>query len=61
MEALLRDALKIIRKIFPFMDQNSVKKDQYEFYKQLGLVPTTPLASRSTPPETGGDSRTVSI
>jgi excinuclease ABC subunit C len=44
---LLRDALKIIRKIFPFMDQNSVKKDQYEFYKQLGLVPSSIKAEYS--------------
>lgn len=36
---LLKDALKIIRKIFPFIDDNSAKKDQREFYKQLGLTP----------------------
>ncbi len=38
--SLLRDALKIIRKIFPFIDNNSAKKDQKEFYKQLGLTPS---------------------
>ena len=38
---LLRDALKIIRKIFPFMDDASIKKDNYEFYRQLDLVPST--------------------
>ncbi len=38
--SLLRDALKIIRKIFPFVDDNSAKKDQKEFYKQLGLTPS---------------------
>ncbi len=38
---LLRDALKIIRKIFPFMDENAAKKDQYEFYRQIGLVPSS--------------------
>ncbi len=37
---LLRDALKIIRKIFPFVDDSSAKKDQREFYKQLGLTPS---------------------
>ncbi len=35
----LREALKIIRRIFPFVDEHSVKKDQKEFYKQLGLTP----------------------
>jgi len=35
----LREALKIIRRIFPFRDQYSSKKDNYEFYKQLGLTP----------------------
>lgn len=35
----LREALKIIRKIFPFIDASSIKKDQYEFYRQLGLAP----------------------
>ncbi len=38
--SLLRDALKIIRKIFPFVDDNSAKKDQNEFYRQLGLSPS---------------------
>jgi excinuclease UvrABC nuclease subunit len=37
----IRDGLKIIRRIFPFVDQNSIKKDNYEFYKQLGLTPDT--------------------
>lgn len=37
----LRDALKIIRKIFPFIDKQSYKKDQHEFYRQLGLTPDT--------------------
>lgn len=35
----LREALKIIRRIFPFRDQYSSKKDNYEFYRQLGLTP----------------------
>jgi excinuclease ABC subunit C len=39
---LLRESLKIIRKIFPFIDHSSAKKDQQEFYKQLGLLPPSP-------------------
>jgi len=35
----IKQALRIIRKIFPFNDAFSVKKDQKEFYKQLGLAP----------------------
>jgi len=35
----LREALKIIRRIFPFLDAQSAKKDNYEFYKQIGLNP----------------------
>jgi excinuclease ABC subunit C len=35
----LRDALRIIRKIFPYIDENSAKRDNYEFYRQLGLSP----------------------
>jgi len=35
----LREALKIIRRIFPFIDKSSAKKDNYEFYRQLGLAP----------------------
>lgn len=35
----LREALKIIRRIFPFFDMQSIKKQNTEFYKQLGLVP----------------------
>ena len=35
----LREALKIIRKIFPFIDKNSKIKMNYEFYRQLGLTP----------------------
>ena len=33
----LKEALKIIRKIFPFLDEKS--KNNYEFYRQLKLVP----------------------
>jgi excinuclease UvrABC helicase subunit UvrB len=28
-----------VRKIFPFIDKQSSKKDNYEFYRQLGLTP----------------------
>jgi excinuclease ABC subunit C len=35
----LKEALKIIRRIFPFVDASSSKKDNYEFYRQLGLTP----------------------
>ncbi len=40
----IREGLKIIRRIFPFIDQNSIKKDNYEFYRQLGLTPDTSRA-----------------
>jgi excinuclease ABC subunit C len=33
----LRDAMKIVRKIFPFLDDKS--KNYIEFYKQINLVP----------------------
>lgn len=35
----LKEALKIVRRIFPFVDASSAKKDNYEFYRQLGLTP----------------------
>ena len=35
----LREAMKIIRRIFPYIDNDSAKKNNTEFYKQLGLVP----------------------
>ncbi|MEI8129925.1 MAG: UvrB/UvrC motif-containing protein [bacterium] len=35
----LKEALKIIRRIFPFVDASSAKRDNYEFYRQLGLTP----------------------
>lgn len=37
----IREGLKIIRKIFPFHDGSSIKKDQLTFYRQLGLAPDT--------------------
>lgn len=35
----LREALKIVRKIFPYVDVSSSKKQNFEFYRQLGLTP----------------------
>ncbi len=37
----LREALKIIRRIFPFIDAQSAKRDNSEFYRQIGLSPDT--------------------
>lgn len=37
---LLHDALRIIRRIFPYMDIVSLKKNNQEFYKQIGLAPS---------------------
>ncbi|MDP1624997.1 MAG: UvrB/UvrC motif-containing protein [bacterium] len=39
--AALREALKIIRKMFPYIDRHSYGKDKYNFYRQLGLTPDT--------------------
>lgn len=39
--ALLRDALKIIRKIFPFRDEKSKNAHYEAFYRSLGLAPDT--------------------
>lgn len=35
----LREALKIIRRMFPFADEKSLGRDKYHFYRQLGLTP----------------------
>ena len=37
--ATLKEAMKIVRRIFPFIDEQSSKKNNIEFYRQLGLVP----------------------
>lgn len=37
----LREAMKIIRRIFPYFDNDSLKRNNREFYKQLGLVPSS--------------------
>ncbi len=39
--SLLRDALKIIRKIFPFRDEKATLKHQESFYQSIGLSPNT--------------------
>ncbi len=38
--AQLKDAMTIIRRIFPYIDNDSMKKNNREFYKQVGLIPT---------------------
>ncbi len=35
----LKEAMKIVRRIFPYRDDASSKRDNYEFYRQLGLTP----------------------
>jgi len=35
----LREALKIVRKIFPFLDNKYESNAGYKFYKEIGLVP----------------------
>lgn len=35
----LKEAMKIIRRIFPYVDEQSIKKNNSEFYLQLGLSP----------------------
>jgi len=37
----IKEALKILRKIFPFRDVLSSKKDSVAFYRQIGLAPDT--------------------
>ena len=37
----LREGLKIIRKMFPFIDRHSSTKHTNNFYKQIGLAPDT--------------------
>jgi len=42
----LREAMKIIRRIFPYLDNDSLKRNNREFYKQLGLVPDISVSSQ---------------
>jgi excinuclease ABC subunit C len=41
----IKIALQIIRKIFPYLDLKSIKSDEYNFYRQLGLTPDTKESS----------------
>jgi len=41
----LREAMKIIRRIFPYIDEQSSKKNNIEFYRQLGLVPNLSVSN----------------
>jgi len=40
----LKEAMRIIRRIFPFIDDQSSKKNNREFYKQLGLTPSVTVS-----------------
>ncbi len=44
----LKEAMKIVRRIFPYRDDASSKRDNYEFYKQLGLTPEVPTEKNSS-------------
>lgn len=35
----LKEAMKIVRSIFPYLDEYSSKKDNYEFYRQVNIAP----------------------
>lgn len=35
----LKEAMRIIRRIFPYVDDQSSKKNNVDFYRQLGLMP----------------------
>jgi excinuclease ABC subunit C len=37
--AAIKEGLAIIRRIFPFHDGSSIKRDQMSFYRQIGLAP----------------------
>jgi excinuclease ABC subunit C len=39
--AALKESLRIIRKMFPFLDERSYQKRQSPFYRQIGLSPET--------------------
>ncbi|PJE74273.1 MAG: hypothetical protein COV01_02130 [Candidatus Taylorbacteria bacterium CG10_big_fil_rev_8_21_14_0_10_41_48] len=45
---VLREALRIIRRMFPFIDKGSAKKDNYHFYRQIGLTPDMVSAESKT-------------
>jgi len=41
----LREAMRIVRRIFPYFDNHSDKKQNYQFYKQLALIPESDYKS----------------
>ena len=63
----LKEALKIIRRIFPFLDEKSKVKGSYEFYRQIGLAPEitppspSPVARPRNRPRWGPPSSSPSI
>jgi len=44
----LREAMKIVRRIFPYLDEDSLKKNNVEFYKQLGLIPEIIISQKNS-------------
>ncbi len=40
----IREGLRIIRKIFPYLDETTTQKDRVIFYHQIGLAPDTRAA-----------------
>jgi excinuclease ABC subunit C len=42
----LKEAMRIVRRIFPYIDEQSSKKNNKEFYKQLGLTPILGINSQ---------------
>lgn len=45
----LKEGLRIVRRIFPYFDTVSIKKDNREFYKQLGLTPDVAYFDSASP------------
>jgi len=43
----LKEAMKIIRRIFPYEDEQSIKRNNKEFYKQLGLIPAITVSQKN--------------
>jgi excinuclease ABC subunit C len=44
----LREAIRIMRRMFPFLDATVLARDAREFYKQIGLTPETATESART-------------
>jgi excinuclease ABC subunit C len=42
---LIKEGLRIVRRIFPFRDRVSIQKDKEVFYRQLGLTPDITTAN----------------